>query len=556
MRSALTRLNPQYTCRQCFRRLFASSVDSRHRGDDHLLRQIFDAPSKSWRNSLKASIQQSKGLFCNRYLTSPDGFPRFARKSLRKAELLAAYVSKNHTAMPSVLVIKAFDRLSDTLCSVLDLAEFVRNAHPDAQYVEAAEQAYAILHGFMNTLNTHTGLFAALTHISETKERLQSLNAQEVAVLNILLADFYKSGVHLDAYARDRFVRLSTDIAHAERKAFTDSQPLNETTLIPVSAARGLWPNHNSGLMSLDGRNIRIPTTGWEADNAMQHLEKSSSRQAVLRAIHTPRADQLGNLDFLLKSRGQLAQVTGKDSYGSSILLNQMARSPEQVEMFLLNLGRAIKPQADAEWQHLTSLKRKHLQLSSDPILHRWDEDYYSAMYIRRLGQRRSADLSAYLSVGTVLQGLSRLFDRLYGVRFVAVEMQPGEAWHADVRRLDVVDQGSLIGTLYCDLFSRPGKSPGLAAHFTVRCGRLLDPESLLPDEEIIDTGMLQGALNGKNYQLPVIALQCDFSPAMGNSFASLSFQEVSTLFHEMGHAIHCKLPKRYIHNWNIILTC
>lgn len=543
MRSCLRWKSPVCRCQGLARRS-ASSLSPQNRADDDLLRQIFDAPTTTWRKSLKLPFSLQTGLFGNVYLTSPDGFPRFATDSLRKAELLAHYVSENHASMPSRLVVKAFDRLSDTLCSVLDLAEFVRNAHPDTRYIKAAEQAYGILHEFMNTLNTHTGLFAALSHISDTRERLKELTDQEAAVLEILLADFHRSGVHLDGPSRAKFVHLSTQIAQAERKAFTDHDPQAKDILLPVAKAAGLWPNPNHGMMTADGHSIKIPTTGWEADSAMQRLDNSSSRKDLLAAIQKPRDDQLANLDFLFKARGELAHVVGQESYGASILRRQMAKSPEQVEAFLLNLAQKIRPQAQTEWKMLTELKRKHKQLESDPVLHRWDEDYYSAMHMRRHSQRPSADLSPYLSVGTVIQGLSRLFEQLYGIRFVAAELQAGEGWHPDVRRLDVMcEQQGRIGSLYCDLFSRSGKSPGLAAHFTVRCGRLLETDSLLPDEETIATGMLQGQINGKNYQLPVIALQCDFAPAMGNTFASLSFHEVSTLFHEMGHAIHCRSP-------------
>lgn len=523
----------------------ASTIASEYSADDRLLRQVFDAPTASWRKSLTSSFQRRTGLFDNQYLSTPEGFPRYATDSLRKAQFLATYVSENHASMSSPAVIKAFDRLSDTLCCVLDLAEFVRNSHPDERYVQAAEAAYDILYGFMNTLNTHTGLFAALSHISNSPDRFRVLNAQERAVLDVLLADFYRSGVHLDEVSRTNFVRLSTQIAHAERKAFTDYSPETQQLLLSVEDAKGLWPSLNTGMMTADGRHIRVPTSGWEADSAMQRLDNGGSRKRLLEAMQTPRPDQIENMNDLFRLRGNLAKIVGKDSYGSSILAKQMAKSPSQVEAFLLNLAQVIRPKAQAEIAALRELKRRHLRLQNMPELHKWDEDYYSAVYLRNMSQTGVADLSPYLSVGTVIQGLSRIFEHLYGVRFVPREIQPGEGWHSDVRRLDVVsDTTGLLGTLYCDLFSRPGKDSGLAAHFTVRCGRCIDDDALLPGESIIDSGMLQSSSSttgGKTYQLPVIALQCDFTPARGNSFASLSFHEVHTLFHEMGHAMHCK---------------
>ena len=129
--------------------------------------------------------------------------------------------------------------------------------------------------------------------------------------------------------------------------------------------------------------------------------------------------------------------------------------------------------------------------------------------------------------MGTVIQGLSRLFTRLYGIRFVPKETQLGEAWHKDVRRLDVVDENGLIGVMYCDIFARPGKELSPPAHYTIRCSRQVDSNDV--DDAIVRNG----------YQLPVIALVCDFSTSQARP-SFLSWAEVETLFHEMGHAMHC----------------
>ena len=527
-------------CKHRCRRQLTTAVPLINRADDQVLRSIFDAPQSSWRKSIAKQLSAKTGLLGNASLTTPAGFPEFATQSLRKAELISQYVSDNHDQMSGPSIIKAFDRLSDTLCSVLDLAEFVRNSHPSKEFIDAAETAYGILYEFMSTLNTHTGLFAALNGIQSNSTRLESLNTQEKAVLDVLLADFYRSGVHLNQQSRQEFITLSSEINKAERQAFTDFQPEVSELKFRVSEARGLWPNLNSGMMTPNGKYIRVPTSGWEADNAMQKLDLSSSREAMMRASQTPRSDQTENLDRLFVARGELAQLIGKASCGDSILARQMAKSPVQVEAFLLNFADQIRKKAEGEYKVLAELKQKHLQLSSLPDFHKWDEDYYSAMHTRNLKRRPVADLSSYFSVGTVIQGLSRLFEQLYGIRFIARDIHAGEAWHSDVRRLDIVnDDGEHIGILYCDLFSRPGKNASLAAHFTARCGRRVDDDELFPGEEFVESGAVLVSRQGRQYQIPIIALQCSFSPSSYNSFASLSYQEVSTLAHEMGHAIH-----------------
>ncbi|KAG4302393.1 hypothetical protein PCK1_001375 [Pneumocystis canis] len=135
----------------------------------------------------------------------------------------------------------------------------------------------------------------------------------------------------------------------------------------------------------------------------------------------------------------------------------------------------------------------------------------------------------SYLSIGVVIQGLSTLFTKLYGVRFVHSEVYPGEIWHPSVRKLDVFSDEDHIGVIYCDLFSRPGKQSG-AAHYTVRCSRRID-----------DDVLIQGESSPEYYNNPTFRSSvCDFGQISERGPILLSFFELETLFHEMGHALHC----------------
>lgn len=196
---------------------------------------------------------------------------------------------------------------------------------------------------------------------------------------------------------------------------------------------------------------------------------------------------------------------------------------------FLRSLSVANRPFAEAD---LRPLKVDKLQYEGPAPFQIWDRNFYQSRF-ERVHQHKhnlySDPLSPYLSVGTVIQGLSRLFTRLYGVRFVPTETKPGEVWHEDVRRLDVFDDDGHIGTMYCDIFERTGKELSPPAHYTIRCSRKLD-ENDIKDSITLD-----------NYQLPIIALVCDFSRPR-NRISFLSWGEVETLFHEMGHALHCTL--------------
>jgi intermediate peptidase len=156
--------------------------------------------------------------------------------------------------------------------------------------------------------------------------------------------------------------------------------------------------------------------------------------------------------------------------------------------------------------------------------------------------------------------GLSRLFKHLYGISFRPAEVASGEVWHSDVHKLEVVDEDSgIIGWIYADLFTRNGKSCG-AAHYTVRCSRRTDDDDESGDltvggtEEFLASSrsfeaIKRHKLRGMHgeYQLPLVVLLCDFArPTIARGPTFLEWHEVQTLFHEMGHAMHCR-SFRYI---------
>ena len=208
------------------------------------------------------------------------------------------------------------------------------------------------------------------------------------------------------------------------------------------------------------------------------------------------------------------------------------------------------RPFAQKALHALSLRKQAHHKMSTLPIIQAWDKDFYCPP------EPPAPPIPLPpLTLGTVFMGLSRLFQHLYGISLRPVMPASGEVWHADVQKLEVVDEDKgVIGWVYADLFARRGKASG-AAHYTVRCSRRTDD-----DDEVAD-GTVKGQewrihehkqfeaskqfrLPGQDgvYQLPLVVLLCEFArPTMSRGPTVLEWHEVLTLFHEMGHAMHCK---------------
>ncbi|KAK3620082.1 Mitochondrial intermediate peptidase [Elasticomyces elasticus] len=527
--------------------------------DDRTLRQIFDSPFIWKEFSAKNKHGKNAGLFQNRYLTHPAGFQEFASITLTKCKKIVAAVLSYQTTSDLKNVARDLDRLSDLLCRVIDLSDFVRSVHPDRKIVAAATEAYGRMFEYMNILNTTTGLNSQLKKAHAIPEVYASWTEEERTVAAILIKDFSKSAIDLPEAERKAFVDISNEIAVVGNE-FVENMGAEKPTLsFESSRLKGMDPLLVRQMTKWGS--VTLPTVGMPATIALRTVEDEATRKEIYMANRTSSRDNLQRLEQMLKRRAELAKLSGYESYAHMTLTDKMAKSPEAVTSFLDALAKENAPRVKTELGELMRFKNSSGSDGADDGIKAWDRDFYTAKLVsaQRLQGKRTPDfLSAYFSLGTVMQGLSKLFHRLYGLRLVPRETLAGETWNGDVRRLDVVDDvEGHVAVIYCDLFERQGKSPN-PAHFTLRCSRRISeeevqeesarPNSLFASAEEAANDGLATNINARDgnalYQLPTIALICDFALPPPSSSANhrpslLSFREVTTLFHEMGHALH-----------------
>ncbi|KAI1279128.1 peptidase family M3 [Xylaria sp. FL0933] len=545
-----------------------STADTKH--DDTLLRQIFDSPP-TFRGLLQPFLQSATGknvgLFRNKYLTSPRGFVTFADVTIARASRLVHKVTNAWTVTDYKTVVRDLDRLSDLLCRVLDVSDFVRITHPDPKIQEAASVAWSRVYMYMNQLNTSTALSDQLGKALANPEVTASWNEEELTVAKLLQQDFKKSAIHLPKAYRDSFVDVSQNISELGAEFVERMEPEKPYVTLPSSKFHGIDPQIARKMVR---RGVfYLPTLAPAATVALRRVHDEETRQAVYYATRTASKRSIDTLEHMLKLRARLASLSGFDSYGHMALQDKMmAKNPESVRQFLLSLSKHNSSFVEAEIADLVKEKQQKLGLSGDVKLQPWDKDYYMESIRSAMRSKRKTDdfLAAYFSLGTVMQGLSRLFNRLYGIRLVPRDTLPGETWHPDVRRLDVVsDTDGHVAVLYCDLFYREDKSPN-PAHFTVRCSREISTDEIqemweqngqgeLPTFETpleaANDGMHVSEQSGSVKQLPTIALVCDFHQDREERSqpALLDYYQMETLFHEMGHAIHSVLARTSLQN-------
>jgi intermediate peptidase len=207
----------------------------------------------------------------------------------------------------------------------------------------------------------------------------------------------------------------------------------------------------------------------------------------------------------------------------------------------------ANTPLAQKEFNSLLQAKQVHVNSLS---FEAWDRYFYS-QFLQQPSLSSHPPISSYFTVGNVFSGLSDVFSALYGVRLEIQDTIAGETWHPEVRKISVIHETEgTIGTIYCDLFQREHDSVRKydnAAHFTVRCCRRIDNDELeirqrnwrmsnkRLEREVVQDGEV------KRYQMPIVVLVTSFNRPLNGIPGLLDLQDIETLFHEMGHAMHCR---------------
>ena len=431
-----------------------------------------------------------------------------------QAQLKAdALVTEASSSSRTRKLVSVFDDLSDCLCRVADMADFVRVAHPDEQYSSAAGDACVSISSLVETLNTNTVIYSALKSVLERGDVVPT-DEVDRRVAELFLFDFEQSGIHLPVSDRQRFVALSEKILGL---GLAFMQGCHR----PVYVNRSSLPEQLRNVFSTNGDNVMV--TGLFTDHPNDLV-----REAAYRIYLHPEQTQTQLLESLLAARFELSQLTGFATFGTRSLRGTMAENPQLAVEFLELLADSIRQKAASEIKILEEVKRRHSETMSSQIWP-WDTTYYGGIARHEMCSVTGTQLAPYFSLGVCIEGLSHLFTDLFGIRLREItDVGLGELWCPDVRKLRVEhEMEGELGTIYCDLFERAGK-PHHDCHFTVQGGRQL------PDG---------------SYQHPVVVLMLNLPPPRNAIPSLLSLGAVENLFHEFGHAMHSMLGRtRYQH--------
>lgn len=344
---------------------------------------------------------------------------------------------------------------------------------------------------------------------------------------------FRLAGVHLGSRDQERYGQISTrlsELGNSFSQNLMDAMDAWEIRVTDPGRLSGL-PDHlleagrkRAADRKQDGWLFTLHGTSYT--QLLTHSDDRSLREAVYRA-HVTRASALGPHDRkqdnapviceILRLREELSALLGFGSYAEYALETRMADSPEEVADFLDDLARRSRPVAERELADLQAFARSALGLER---LEAWDHAWAGEKYKESRFAYTAEEVRPYFPLEKVLDGLFTLLRKLFGV---TVRQEKAEqVWEDSVRFLSVFDgSGQLRGYCYMDLYARSHKSGG--AWMSGFQGR-----------------MRTGSVD----RLPIAFLVCNFHRPLDGQPALLDHDDVVTLFHECGHALHHLLTR------------
>lgn len=543
---------------------------------DHL-RNIFD--NDLYFNSFNDSGLSKKfmgrrtGLFCNEKLTTPQSLIDFSGLCLVDAQALVESMIRDAESSDrgKLRYIRRLDQLSDILCRAIDVAEFIRVAHPNLKWTNAAQQTHELLFEYMNQLNTNVQLHTILRNILADESLTSRLSHEEILVGEHLKQDFERLGIFMEPHTRRNFVELTQEISVwgsqfnngiQELVSYWCEISVQEYEAISDPDLKREIGTFKNKLSLSENNSIQIPLLGSITLAILKYCSVESIRRKVWIALHNASTDQVSILNMILKRRATLAKMLGYESFAHYQLEHKMAKNPENVLTFLKNLqSRMLNEENSGLMRELSLLYSKSTHSDANPtasdIIHAikpWDRDYLLERLRAEHDEEVVDDISEYLSVGTIMSGLSRLFHSIYNIELVPEPTAQGETWATQVRKIKVFDNETqrTLGFLYLDFWL----ANVLPSHFTIICLRQLNSD--LGEKAEVMRHLVQLDESETN-QLPVISLVCNFQKAstLLGRFAGLesakptllTLDQVDTIFHEMGHAMHSMIGKTKLQN-------
>ncbi|PCJ94610.1 MAG: peptidase M3 [Flavobacteriaceae bacterium] len=399
----------------------------------------------------------------------------------------------------------------------------LNSAETNDEIQKIAQEVSPLLSEFGNDITLNEALFLRIKTVYDGKDALD-LNVEQQTLLDKKYKGFSRNGANLEDDKKERLREIDAESAklkltfgenilaetnayqlHLTNEADLDGLPEGEKE---AAAQLAKTKELTGWLVTLDYPSY-IPFMKYASN---RELRKELSLAFGSKGFKGDALDNQENVLKIAKLRHERANLLGYTTHAHFVLEERMAKTPEKVISFLNELLDKAKPAAEREFQQLADFAK---ELDGIEGLQKWDGSYYSEKLKQKLFSLDDEMLKPYFKLENVIAGVFKVAEKLFGLSFK--EVYNVDTYHEEVKTYEVSnDKGEFVSLFYADFHPRAGKRGG--AWMT----------SFKP----------QYVAEGKNIR-PHISNVCNFTKPTESKPSLLTFNEVTTLFHEFGHGLH-----------------
>lgn len=433
-------------------------------------------------------------------------------------------ITNNKEAANFDNTILAFDN-SGELLGKTRIFSNLNSANTNDQMQALAREITPMLSAHRDNIMLNMDLFKRVKAVYE-KRNSMNLNHDQLRLVEKVYKDFDRNGANLPAEKQAELRKLNQQLSLLTLK-------FGENVLAETNKNFKLVVDKKEDLKGLpeDVMTAAAETAkkaGMEGQwiftlqkpsmlPFLQYAENRDLREKLYkgylnRANYNNAFDNKEIISNIISLRDQRAKLLGFPSYAAYVVDDNMAKTPENVNDFLMKLWVPALERAKMERDDMQAMIDKE---GGKFKLQSWDWWYYAEKVRKAKYDLDEAQIKPYFKLQNVIDGMFYVATKLYGVKFIKRTDLP--VYHEEVMTYEVQEaDGRHIGVLYMDYHPRPGKNAGAWC-----------------------TAYRPASYKNGKFITPVVAIVCNFTRPAGDTPALLSFDEVNTLFHESGHAFH-----------------
>ncbi|NNF83058.1 MAG: M3 family metallopeptidase [Flavobacteriaceae bacterium] len=419
--------------------------------------------------------------------------------------------------------IAALDFAAEQLDRISSIFFNLNSAETNDTIQALAQDISPLLSDFSNDILLNDRLFKRIKFVYESRHGL-NLRGEDLRLVEKKYKQFTRNGANLDDDGKSRLRQIDKQLGKlklkfgehvlAETNAYelhiTDESDISGIPEGAVEAAKQLAESKEKPgwIFNLNFPSY-IPFMTY-ADN--RELRKELALAYGRKGFQGNQYDNKKIVLEIVNLRHERAQLLGYNNHAHFVLEERMAGSSNAVKQFLQDLLKKAKPAAEREFERLRSFAQE-----TDGIeeLQKWDASYYTEKLKQKLFDLDDEKLKPYFKLENVIEGVFKIASMLFDLNFE--EIHDIDKYHEEVKTYRVTDgDNNFISIFYADFFPRPGKRNG--AWMT----------SFKPQ-------YIKGGENSR----PHVSIVCNFTKSTETRPSLLTFNEVKTLFHEFGHALH-----------------